>query len=364
LVGAKLQDAVLRSANLGPAKLDDSNRSAAALRGAQIVPSNLTGAILTGANLNGATLVAALLNDADLSDATMLRANLESAEMRGAVLRRTDLEGVNLNSAVADGAVFVDANLASADFTHTRLEGADFSSARIRYTVIATDMTVANGLESVKFDASSPSYIGHSFLLKETRRAWPEQLLRACGLSDREIEFARAVRTTPLQFFSSFISYSSKDSAFALRLHAALEAKGIPCWLDRYEILPGDNVAAAITDAVRLADKVLLCCSRNSLAPSSGWWVGGEVDRALQKERFMQKERDRETLVLIPLNLDGFLFDPACLHEHTAILVKRHAADFVGWENDPAVFDSQLVRVVKALRTDAFARTKLPPPKL
>ena len=78
----------------------------------------------------------------------------------------------------------------------------------------------------------------------------------------------------------------------------------------------------------------------------------------------MQEERNDEVLAIIPLDLNGFLFDFARTNEHAPTLRKRHAPKFVGWENDETAFDEQLARVVKAMRADDLARTKPPTPKL
>ena len=42
----------------------------------------------------------------------------------------------------------------------------------------------------------------------------------------------------------------------------------------------------------------------------------------------------------------------------------RAAANFVGWEKDPALFDRELEKVIRALRTEEGGREKPPAPKL
>ena len=39
--------------------------------------------------------------------------------------------------------------------------------------------------------------------------------------------------------YAAFISYSSKDAAFARRLHRALESYGIPASLGRFDLIGG-----------------------------------------------------------------------------------------------------------------------------
>jgi hypothetical protein len=185
--------------------------------------------------------------------------------------------------------------------------------------------------------------------------------LRRAGLDERYFQLFRSTYARPIEFYSCFISYSHTDTFFAQRLHDHLQARGIRCWLDEKQLLPGDLFLDEIDRGIRLWDKVLLCCSRSSLEKS--WWVDKEIDKAVRKEEQLFRERGKRVLALIPLNLDGYL-----LHgwesPKTSLITDRLAADFTGWEKDNAKFDAEFDKVVRALRADPGAREKPPVPKL
>jgi hypothetical protein len=144
-------------------------------------------------------------------------------------------------------------------------------------------------------------------------------------------------------------------------LHDRRQGQGIRCWLDEHQLLPGDDLQERIGRGMRLWDKVLLCASKASL---TSWWVGGEINRAFQKEAQIMKERRKKALALIPLNLDGFLFSADYQSGKKAEITSRVAANFVGWEKNHALFDRELGIVLRALRTGEGGREKPPPARL
>ena len=76
------------------------------------------------------------------------------------------------------------------------------------------------------------------------------------------------------------------------------------------------------------------------------------------------KERGKKVLALIPLNLDGFLFSAEYQSGMKPEITRRVAANFVGWEKDHALFDRELEKVIRSLRTDDAGRDKPPPSEL
>jgi hypothetical protein len=76
----------------------------------------------------------------------------------------------------------------------------------------------------------------------------------------------------------AFISHSSSDKAIADATCAALETKGIRCWIAPRDIRPGANYAQAITDAIHGSSVFVLVFSS---ASNSSPQVKREVDRAV-----------------------------------------------------------------------------------
>jgi len=206
------------------------------LRRASLRWANLNGALISGASLSGASLRRADLRDADLTEAKLSRADIGWANISGATLRDADLRGANLNS--------------------TKLDGTDFARASVTGTQFdSVDSSRAKGLEDINH--RGPSTIGIDTIYK-SRGKIPEVFLRACGVPDEFIAYIGSMVGRPIEFYSCFISYSTKDQEFAERLHADLQAKGVRCWFAPHDIEGGRKIHEQIDEAIRRYDKLLL----------------------------------------------------------------------------------------------------------
>jgi hypothetical protein len=319
----------LRTADLHKADLIKANLHRANLSGA-----NLDEARLSGADLSGANLRSAYLRGADLHWANLIGANLSEAD-----LRESDLSSANL----------IAANLSTADLTATILVETIFGD---------TNLQSAKGLADCRFDG--PCTLDHRTI--QQSGSLPLPFLRGCGLPDSLIEYLPSLLNHAIQYFSCFISYSHNDKQFARRLFDTLQGRGIRCWLDEKQMLPGDDIYEEIDRGIRIWDKVLLCCSQHSLKPAS--WVDKEIITALEKEDELARQRGAKVRVLVALNLDDFLFGDHWRSGYRAEIRRRLTADFTGWERDNGKFEAQLEQVIRALRSDDAARSPAPEPKL
>jgi uncharacterized protein YjbI with pentapeptide repeats len=363
------------------------------LRGADLNNEALSYADFAGANLRDANL-----SEADLTDADLRHASLYHVNLNGALLIRAQLNNADVRGGDHDGAFFIGADLRGAvfsgsinndaDFSHAllhrvlfinvSLRGANFYEAETFYTVfVEADLRDAKNLDKVKYSASSEISSGTIY---RSEGKLPEVFLRGCGLKDWEIEATKFYRpdlartqiveilyrmnemlADPLiQFYSCFISYSHADIAFARRLHDELQKRGIRCWLDKHQIVPGQDIYEEVDRGIRLWDKVLLCCSKDSL---TSWWVDDEITKAYEKEQVLMSDRGEKVLALIPLNLDGYLLSGGWRSGKASQIKSRLASDFTGWDTDSQKFGEEFERLMKALRTDG-GRERPPQPKL
>lgn len=297
---------------------------------------------LSGANLFRAILLDAKFDFADLSNTVMSASIFERARFF-----RTNLINANL----------VEATMVKALFEGALLSGTEFYRAIIGWTIFSDlDFSEAKGLDTIEHNG--PSRISIDTIYKSGGQI-PQIFLRGCGVPENFITYMKSLTMNPIEYYSCFISYSHKDKPFARRLHDQLQARGIRCWLDEKQLLPGDDMHDMIDRGIRHWDKVLLCCSETSL---NSWWVDKEMDRAINKEERLWKERGKKVLSLIPLNLDGYLFG-GWEGGKKDMVTTRLAADFTGWETDNSKFEEQFELVVRALQTEG-AREEPPVSKL
>ena len=369
LNGADLSGSNLRGANLFVANLSQAN-----LNGADLSQADLSHANLSQADLSQAILLKADLSDADLSGATLLganlthgdlsRANLSKANLHGADCREVDLSGADLQAAILwvtnlSGAILKGVDLVEAELRELDLNGADLSGAILLASSIRdVDFSQAKGLDRVSH--WGPSSLDIDTIYRSQGKI-TDVFLRGAGVPNEFIAFIQGLAARSIEYYSCFISYNHTDKAFARLLHDGLQARGINCWLDERRMLPGDDIHEQVAHGIRLWDKTLLCASEASLR---SWWVDNR-DRDCLRKRAEAHERTRQqTLALIPLDLDGYLFRGNWSSGKAEQVRSRLVADFTGWKMDNRKFEEQLERVIQALRADPDTREAPPPSRL
>jgi hypothetical protein len=293
--------------------------------------------------------------------AFLLGANLRGAHLSKANLGEANLRWADLRSADLKQAQFKKANLRGTDFTGAVLFEADFCDCPMLATQLGNlDLSRTKGLKSVIH--FGPSTIGIDTIYRSGGRI-PELFLRGAGVPEPFIDYMKSLvaAMSPIEFYSCFISYSHKDKTFAQKLYDSLQSRGIRCWLDEDRLLPGDDIYHEVDRGIRLWDKMLLCCSEHSL---KSWWVDNEIGTAFEKEQQIMKERGAKAQVLVPLNLDGYLFSDKWNSGYQAQIRRRLAADFTQSGADSAKFDAEVERLIRALRADEGAREKPPKARL
>jgi uncharacterized protein YjbI with pentapeptide repeats len=303
--------------DLSSADLYEINLADANLFGGNLTGASLSRASLSRVNLHGADLIGADLTHASLNDADLTHTNLAEATLAEANLCYTNLHGANL--------------------THANLTGADVSGVSFDDTdFIGTNLTAVRGLETCKH--AGPSTLDHRTLAKSG--PLPLVFLRGCGLPEALINYLPSLLNEPFQFYSCFISYASKDHAFAERLYADLQNKGVRCWFAPEDMKIGDRLRPRIDETIRLYDKLLLILSKTSVTSQ---WVEQEVETALARER------EQDTTILFPVRIDNTVMT---LETGWPALIRntRNIGDFRRWKTHD-VYQKAFNQLLRDLKT-------------
>ena len=277
----------------------------------------------------------------DLRSATLRRENLHGVNFSGSDLTGIQLDGANLTNANLQAANLSRAYLAFTNLTGCNADDADFTEATIGATVWgAVHLNRTIGLDSCLH--LGPSIIDHVTLWRNPRLT--QKFLRGCGVPDTLIEYLASLRIEPIQFYSCFISYSTKDQAFADRLHADLQNKGVRCWFAPEDLKIGDPFRQRIDDAIRLHEKLLIILSEHSVKSA---WVREEIETALERERREHRH------VLFPIRLDSAVMDTSEAWA-ASIRRQRHIGDFEGWK-DHDTYNKAFERLLRDLKADSQA---------
>ena len=252
---------------------------------------------------------------ADLRGAHLIAAG----RPRGADLRGADLCGADLGESLCDRTIFAD-----------------------------VDLSEGRGLDSIKH--KGPSTVGIDTLFLSKGKI-PEGFLRGCGVPDVLIVQQRALvgAMEPIQFYSCFISYSTKNQDFAERLHSKMRDKGLRVWFSPEDIQGGKKLHEQIDEAIRVYDKLLLVLSPESM---NSEWVRTEIRKARKAEI---KEGKRK---LFPIRLVDFnkireweCFDAESGKDLGVEIREFFIPDFSNWKGHDS-FETAFARLLKDLKAE------------
>jgi hypothetical protein len=307
---------------------------------------DFSGADLRKTKLRKADLRRTNLSEADLRSVSLRRANLSRANLRAADLRGADLFGANLSVTDLRGAYLNGADLRESNLSRANLDRTDFTESRVGYTTFAdVDLSAVIGLETLVY--SGPSSIGIDTIYKSKGKI-PHIFLRGCGVPDFFIENMAGLVGTGIEFYSLFISYSTKDQEFAERLHADLQDNGVRCWFAPHEMLPGRKIHSQIDDAIRMYDKLLLILSKASMESE---WVRTEI--AIARKREIEQKRE----VLFPVALCPYktireweYFDSDIGKSSAREIREYFIPDFSNWKTNHGTYQAAFSKLLKGLQ--------------
>jgi hypothetical protein len=296
------------------------------------------------ADLRGADLAGMRLRHADLQWADLRHVNLSHSDLSLANLYWADLLNANCRQAN-----LTQADLTQANLTWTNLSGANLTAARLRDSVLVdtifcdTKLADIQGLDSCHH--LGPSSIDLRTLTKNQNL--PLRFLRGCGLPDELLQFLPSLIARPIQFYSCFISHSTKDQDFVDRLYADLQNHGVRCWFAPHDVRGGMKLHEQIGEAIRLYDRLLLILSDASM---NSEWVKTEIAHARQKELHEGRQ------VLFPISLVPFsqvrawsCFDADTGKDSAREIREYFIPDFSNWKDHDS-YQKAFQRLVRDLK--------------
>jgi TIR domain-containing protein/pentapeptide repeat protein len=343
LTGVDLSQEHLGRPDLVRTNLCGANLQDADFEGANVRIANFAEANLSRANFSNAQLAHVILSRANLSRANLASANLVRVHLDGANLRGANLQGASLFETDLSGAELRGVRLREAKLAGASLAGVHIRGAQLGYTTFANvDLSKVKGLETIQH--TGPSTIGIDTIYRSKGNI-PEIFLRGAGVPEDFIIYMKSLVGRPIEFYSCFISYSSKEDDFARRLHADLQQNNVRVWFAPEDLKIGDKFRTLIDESIRVHDKLMVVLSSASIQSP---WVEEEVEAAFEKERKENK------LVLFPIALDNAVM----VTERAwgaSLRRTRHIGDFRNWKDHDAykvAFD-RLLRDLKAENTVA-----------
>jgi hypothetical protein len=304
-------------------------------------------------DLSDADLREEYFSNWDFSGVNLSSANLSGANLSGTNLSCANLSNASLTGAILTGANLYDAILIRANLTRAILAGADFERADAGYTTFADcDLSQVKGLESVTHHG--PSTIGIDTIYKSKAKIF-ERFLRGCGVQEGFIMDMRSLvgAVEGIQFYSCFISYSSRDEGFARRLHGRMRDVHLRVWFAPEDVQGGKKLHEQIETAIRIYEKLLIVLSEASLRSE---WVMDELRKGFKAERDSGKRKLFPVRLTDYETLERWECRDSLSGKDLAEEVRQYfIPDFSNWK-DHDQFETAFSRLLKDLRAEERAK--------
>ncbi len=275
---------------------------------------------LSRALLNGDSLDNYDLRYANFSKATLVNVSFYSVVGHDCSFEGATVAKCHFDFAQMRRSNFKSSGIVSNLFHHCVLDGSDFTAASLHANAIAfTSLKDVRGLDAIS--ASSNNSIGIDTFFESG--GLPESFLRGSKIPEEFIQYAASLVGKAIEYYSCFLSYSSKDDEFARRLYNDLQGKNIRTWFAPEELKIGDRFRSRIDESIRIHDKLVIILSANSVNSN---WVESEVESALEREQKEGKD------VLFPIAIDDEVFTSQQSWA-ADIRRKRHIGDFRQWKS-------------------------------
>jgi len=281
------------------------------------------------------------LSGLNLFDVNFRITDLAHANLRGARLD-ADLTGANLKFANLEDAQLTNADLGHANLSGANLKGTDLTGAMLVGTTFAmNDLSMVKGLAYTSHFGSSSISIDTIYFSKGRVS---KRFLREAGVPENFITKIPELVRKRSNFHNCFISFAESDERFSEKLYEDLKKKGVQCWRWKEDARWGNNLTREIDDAIRMNDKVVIVCTKQSLRSPA---VIREIERALQREdEFIRQGKAGE--VLFPIRLDDYVLNE-WKHYRQADVIAKNIGNFKEWKK-PTLYRKALNRLLRDLR--------------
>jgi len=312
------------------AKLKEGKKEWNAWRKASAEKPDLSEEWLSDYSLDHYDMHSADFSNAKLSRVTFRYTLCEDASFEGATVIQAHFE-----RAVLTRGSFKHSRIGLSEFSWSALDESDFTEAFLTNNTFAgCSLRGSHGLDTV---VSRGNSIGIDTFFRSG--GLHESFLRGSDVPEEFIQYAASLVGKAIEYYSCFLSYSSKDDEFARRLYNDLQGKKIRAWFAPEELKIGDRFRARIDESIRIHDKLVIILSANSVDSN---WVETEVESALERE---QKE-GKDVLFPIAIDEEGFTSNQPWAAD---IRRKRHIGDFRTWKSHDE-YTAAFERLVRDLK--------------